>query len=163
KLSDDCWKNAAELPLLGAEKPASGSQRSLALLCHDAAYLYLAASLPRAPGVRTDRPRKEPRRYDEDLSDFDRLTLLLDVDRDRVTYFKFSIDQSGCTNDACWHDQSWNPAGWFVAVDGDDTHWRLEAAIPFSELAPRPPGRGAAWGVGVVRSIPAVGWESWTQ
>lgn len=159
-LSDNCWQDAAEMPLNDANK---GGGRSLAMLCHDGEYLYLAVSLPRAAGVRTDGPTQAARRYDEDLADFDRVTLCLDVDRDRVTYFGFSIDQRGCTSESCWHDRSWNPAGWIVAVDADDTHWRLEAAIPFAELTPRPPEAGSAWGVAVVRTIPAVGWQSWTQ
>lgn len=159
-LSDACWQDAVEMPLADADK---GAGRSLAMLCYDGEYLYLAASLPRAAGVRTDGPTESPRRYDEDLTDFDRVALCLDVDRDRVTYFNFSIDQRGCTSESCWHDRSWNPAGWIVAVNADETHWRFEAAIPFAELVPRPPETGAAWGIAVVRTIPAVGWQSWTQ
>ncbi len=159
-LSDPCWQNASELPLSDANQRG---ERSLAMLCHDGEYLYLAASMPRAAGVRTDGPIQGARRYDEDLTDYDRVTLCLDVDRDRVTYFSFSIDQRGCSSDSCWHDRSWNPPGWVIFVDADETHWRLEAAIPFAELTPRPPEAGAAWGVAVIRTIPAVGWQSWTQ
>jgi hypothetical protein len=132
------------------------------MLCYDDEYLYLAASVPRAAGVRADGPVAD-RHYDDDLADFDRVTFYLDTDRDRVTYFSFTIDQRGCTNEACWQDRTWNPPGCAVKVDADERQWRLEAAIPFSELSSRPPARGAAWGVGVVRTIPALGRQSWTQ
>jgi hypothetical protein len=38
----------------------------------------------------------------------------------------------------------------------------MEAAIPFDELGPLAPKAGAAWGLGVLRTVPAVGWQSWT-
>lgn len=163
RLADDCWRNAPEMVLGIAERDAASDERPRAMLCYDDRYLYVAATLPRAAGVRTDGPSREPRRYDDDLDDFDRLTLFLDVDRDRVTYFSFTIDQRGCTSEACWQDKSWNPRGWFVAVDADGKNWRLEAAIPFGEIVPQAPQRGTAWGVGLVRTTPAVGRQSWTQ
>jgi hypothetical protein len=131
-------------------------------LCYDNEYLYFAASLPRAKGVRTDGPIDRERRHDEDLADFDRVLVSLDVDRDYVTAFHFAVDQRGCTADSCCHDASWNPR-WFVAVAGDGTHWRLEAAIPLEELTPAVPQRGTGWALGITRIIPAVGIESWTQ
>jgi photosystem II stability/assembly factor-like uncharacterized protein len=162
-LSDECWQNAAELTLTSSGRSAgSDEDAALAMLCHDDEYLYLAGSVPRAAGVRRDGPAAE-RHYDDDLADFDRITFHLDTDRDRVTYFSITVDQRGCTNEACWQDRSWNPPGCFVKVDADERQWRLEAAIPFAELSSHPPARGAAWGVGVVRTIPAVGWQGWTS
>ncbi|MGQ0633355.1 MAG: YCF48-related protein [Planctomycetaceae bacterium] len=161
KLTEGCWHEAAELHLSDPARDALDTAKPLVMLCYDAKHLYLAGSLPRVPGVRTDRPATE-RSYDQDLNDFDRVTMYLDIDRDRVTWFRFAIDQRGCTNDSCWHDASWNPR-WFVAVDADEKRWSFEAAIPFEELGPLPPNRTTAWGLGLVRTIPAVGWEGWTQ
>jgi hypothetical protein len=162
-LSDECWQNSAELTLARGGQPAeSDGGGALAMLCHDDEYLYLAASIPRAPGVRSDGPVAE-RHYDDDLTDFDRVTFHFDTDRDRVTFFSFTVDQRGCTNESCWQDRSWNPQGCFVKVDADQRQWRVEAAIPFSELTFRPPATGDAWSVGVTRTIPAVGWQSWTE
>ena len=50
-----------------------------------------------------------------------------------------------------------------MAVSGDNTHWRIEAAIPIDELTPFVPQRGTGWAVGITRIIPAVGVESWPQ
>src|SRR5262249_44897428 len=90
-LADVCWQNAEELTLHQGE--AGRGNRSLAMICRDDEYLYLAASFPRVAGMRMDGPTQGKRRYDEDLTDFDRVTIYLDTDRDRVTYFSFSIDQ----------------------------------------------------------------------
>jgi photosystem II stability/assembly factor-like uncharacterized protein len=161
-LSDDCWQDAMETTLRRspADKPGAPGQ-PLVMLCRDEKYLYFGASVPRIDGMRTDGPVDRPRQYDEDLADFDRISLIIDVDRDYTTYFSLTIDQRGCTNDACWGDATWNPR-WYVAADGDDTHWRVEVAIPLEELSPEPPATGGAWGVGILRTIPAVGVQSWT-
>ena len=132
------------------------------MLCYDAEFLYFAASLPRAAGTRTDGAVERDRRHDEDLADFDRVLLSLDVDRDYVTCYQFAIDQRGCTAESCWNDASWNPR-WFVAVAGDSSYWSLEAAIPLDALTPYLPQGGSGWAVGVTRIIPAVGLESWTK
>ena len=162
-LSDRCWRDAAELPLLPSKKDRrEGKRQALAMLCYDAEFLYFAASVPRANGVRTDGPVTENRRHDEDLDDFDRILFSFDTDRDYVTAFHFAVDQRGCTAEACWNDPSWNPR-WFVAAGGDKSHWQIEAAIPLDELTPITPQRGIAWGLGITRIAPAVGVESWTQ
>jgi hypothetical protein len=49
----------------------------------------------------------------------------------------------------------WNPQ-WYVAVDSDETAWRIEAAIPFSELVSRPAKPGDLWTVRMRRILPGV-------
>ncbi len=160
-LSDACWENGFALPLKAAPQSADEGAAQ-AYVCYDAEYVYFAARLPRVEGVRTDGPFEGQRRHDEDLSDFDRVVLSLDVDRDYVSSFNLAVDQRGCTHDSCWYDDSWNPR-WFVAVMGDAAEWRVEAAIPLDELAPYIPGKGVVWSLGVTRIIPAVGLESWSH
>jgi len=162
-LSDPCWQNAQEIPLT-AESDLSerNPQRPFALLAYDEQYLYFAASLPRKPDTPKDKPLNEGRDYDADLSHFDQVRLLLDVDRDHATYYSFTFDQRGWTNDACWEDTTWNPK-YFVQAHADDKSWRVEVAIPWRELVPNAPARNDVWNVGVVRTVPAVGLESWTH
>ena len=162
-LSDACWESADELPLTAT--PAgrvAGNDHSFAMLCHDREYLYIAASVARHPAAPADPPLRDPRSRDADLGDFDRVSLLLDVDRDYATYYHFAVDQRGQTNDDCWGDPTWNPR-WFVSVRAGATHWRLEAAIPLSELSPQPPSRNEVWNVGISRTIPAVKQETWSH
>ena len=161
-LSDPCWQRANELHLKGIDTDGDPDRLPLVMLCCDEEYLYLGASLPYVEGTRRDRPSDEARQYDEEVIDFDRLTFYLDTDRDRMTCFALTIDQRGKTNDSCANDRTWNPR-WIVVVEADSTHWRIEAAIPFDELGPFTPGAGAAWGLGVVRTVPAVGWQTWTE
>ena len=52
------------------------------------------------------------------LAPFDRVCLLLDVDRDYSTYYHLQIDQRGCTREDCWGDVTWNPK-WYVAVHSE--------------------------------------------
>jgi hypothetical protein len=161
-LTDACWKAAAELPLAGHEDRPDEGRSASAFVCYDAEYFYFAATLPRAPGMRNDGPGDSERRHDEDLSEFDRVLLSLDIDRDYVTSYTFAVDQRGRTSESCWNDASWNPH-WFVAVAGDKLQWSIEAAIPIGELTPFVPQRGSAWALGITRIIPAVGVQSWTR
>ncbi len=162
-LSDPCWENAQEIPLTdGSEQSERSADRPFALLVYDDAFLYFAARFPRVPDTPEDRPLNEGRSHDADLSHFDRVTLLLDVDRDHATYYSFAFDQRGWTTDSCWDDPTWN-AKYFVQAGGDDKSWRVEVAIPLSELTPQPPRRNDVWNVGIVRTIPAVGQHAWTH
>jgi len=40
------------------------------------------------------------------LEPFDRVSILLDLDRDYATYFQLQVDQRGAVRDDCWGDQS---------------------------------------------------------
>lgn len=163
-LSDKCWLDADELPLrhVSETDPESRLVYPFGMLAYDSKFLYFAASIPRVPGTRADGPVCEGRDHDADLSPFDRISLYLDLDRDYATYYALHIDQRGWTAESCWEDAAWNPQ-WYVAADADETHWRVEIAIPMEELAARPPTRHAVWAVGLVRTVPTVGLQSWTH
>ena len=162
-LSDECWQTADEWTLTN-RSPATmpESNAPLVLLARDAEYLYLAASVPRIDGQSQDPPKTAGRTHDADLRRHDRLTLRLDTDRDYATWYEFQVDQRGWTAESCWEDAGWNPE-WFVAADGDATHWRIEIAIPWSALTAKPPTPGAAWGLSLERTAPAVGRQCWTR
>jgi len=51
----------------------------------------------------------------------------------------------------------------YIATDADDERWRIEGAIPFSELVPRPPKAGEQWNLAILRTVPAVRLESWSH
>jgi hypothetical protein len=161
-LSEECWQKADQLPLRwSAPETVQTASVPIAYLSRDAEYLYFAATVPRVPGTPADRPVYEGRHHDADLSRFDRITLYLDLDRDYATHYTLHIDQRGWVAESCWQDASWNPQC-FIAVEADEAAWSIEAAIPFSELAPQPPQRRTTWAVGIVRTIPTIGIQSWT-
>ena len=159
-LSDVCWQQAEELALTQSGAAGKAAAKTMVFVCYDDEYLYWAGSVPRDPGVRSDRPTGKGRKHDGAGDEFDRVTLSLDVDRDYHTSYQLTIDQRGETSDRCLQDAGWNPR-WIVAIDADETHWRFEAAIPWSELTPLLPGPDTAWALGCVRTIPAVGVASW--
>lgn len=178
--SEDCWQQSQEVHL-GISDAAGRDQRSveptsahnqvdaasaasdsqgLVMLAYDTEFLYIAASLPRHPEASPDPPQTTGRTHDADLSRHDTLSLALDVDRDYATWYELHVDQRGWTRDRCWEDAGWNPQ-WYVAVQGDDRRWRIEAAIPWQELTERPPLPQEAWGISLVRVIPAVATYGW--
>jgi hypothetical protein len=175
-LSDECWTVAKELRVAGPPKAAAKPSEELATLdvapdrdltgsafcmvAYDGAYLYLAASAPRHASLPREAPSYAGRPYDADLDAFDRLSFSLDINRDYQSAYRFDVDQRGWTRDAMWTNQAWNPK-WHVACNADESAWRIEAAINWTELCPQPPLPGTVMALGVTRTMPAVGRQSW--
>jgi hypothetical protein len=131
------------------------------MLVHDEQYLYLAIQCRQAPGARYEAT-SERRPRDPDLSQHDRVDIFLDLDRDYATYYRLTIDHRGWAADAICGQRSWNPK-WFVAAQTVDGVWIAEAAIPLTELkATIVPGK-TIWALGLQRTVPGVGFQSWTM
>jgi hypothetical protein len=105
---------------------------------------------------------KGSRTRDADLTAHDRIDLLLDVDRDYATYYRLTIDHRGWTRDACWGDNTWDPT-WYVASESSADRWVVEAAIPLSALSATRPESKHVWNVGLQRTVPGVGFQSWSH
>jgi hypothetical protein len=186
KLDDDCWNQALPVHLattagdLGTEfgckeaierehkekgKPnVAALQNALAegtraAFAFDDENLYVAVACRHPVGMRKETLDKRTR--DMDLRAFDRVSILIDLDRDYQTYYQLQIDQRGAVAEDCWGDKSWNPK-WFVAVHADETGWTAEAAIPLSELTGDPVAPGKLWAVNVVRTVPGKGVQAWS-
>lgn len=162
-LSDSCWQEAKEIPLSESATSLQGdAPHAFVMLAYDANCLYVAASVPRVRTLPTDRPKTLGRKHDEDLTRYDRIALLLDVDRDFASWYTIEIDQRGCVAESCCDDARWNPS-LSVAAAGDDERWRIEVAVPLRELVARPPRGGEGWGLALLRTAPAVRLESWSH
>jgi hypothetical protein len=156
------------------------------MLAYDDKYLYLAAQCrepPRATGSASATPgsagatpaspggdgagqpsgnrEEKVRPRDGDLSAYDRVEFMFDIDRDFATYYHLAVDRRGWTFDRCWEDPTWDPP-WFVATRRDAGTWTVEAAIPLKELTGEPPKTGDVWALGLQRVVPGVGFQSWT-
>lgn len=173
KLDEPFWQTADLLRLRGRESLATvnstkganadvakESRPPIVTLAHDAENLYVAVCCPKAQTVDY-QVDKRPRPRDADLTQHDRITLRLDVDRDFATWFELTVDHRGWTRDECWGDSHWDPK-WYVAAAEDEASWIIEAAVPLSALVAQPPAPKDVWAIGVRRTIPQVGYQSWS-
>jgi photosystem II stability/assembly factor-like uncharacterized protein len=171
KLDDSCWQGVQPLTLntvageleTAVKRDQAGKLSSeyttTAWFVCDAEYLYIAVHCTHPIGKRV--PPVEKRGRDMDLRGFDRVSILLDLDRDYQTYFHLQIDQRGCLAEDCWGDSSWNPQ-WFVAIASDESSWTAEAAIPMKELIAKAPAPGTTWAANVTRIVPGKGLQAWS-
>ncbi len=164
KLDDDCWKNAKAMPLKvtapADEVKAFGEQyKTESMFSYDDRYLYIALRCDHPTGKKVEPVAKRTR--DADLRGHDRVDILLDMDRDYQTYYRFQIDHRGALAEDCWGDKGWNPK-YHVAFHSADTGWTAEIAIPLTELTADKPSHGKTWAVNVSRFVPGAGVQSWS-
>jgi photosystem II stability/assembly factor-like uncharacterized protein len=158
-LDDACWADAQPLVLRDAAGDTAAGNATRAWLAYDAEYLYVAVQCQHPAGQAAPPVAKRTR--DADLSRFDRVGILLDLDRDYQTCFHLQIDQRGAVAEDCWGDRTWNPR-WFVASKSGPDGWTAEAAIPLRELTGDAPTVGKAWACNVVRVLPGRGVQAWS-
>jgi photosystem II stability/assembly factor-like uncharacterized protein len=158
-LDDDCWRGAKPILLQNAVGETAKEYPTEAWLAYDKEYLYLALRCRHPEGHFV--PPVKVRPHDADLRPYDRVSLLLDLDRDYSTYFHLQVDQRGCVCEDCWGDRTWDPR-WFVAVKSDKTSWQIEAAIPLVELTGDVVTVGRAWAFNVVRMLPGRGVQAYS-
>jgi hypothetical protein len=167
-LEDGCWQGVRPVTLGNAVGKTVGENKedkpeeeypTEVWLAYDQDFLYLACRCRHPAGKQVPPVKVRPR--DADLRPYDRVSLLLDLDRDYSTYFHLQVDQRGCVCEDCWGDVSWNPR-WFVAVRSEEDHWQVEAAIPLSELTGERISVGRAWACNVVRVLPGRGVQAWS-
>jgi tetratricopeptide (TPR) repeat protein len=159
QLDDECWQAGKPLALVNAAGDTLADNPTEVRLAYDKEYLYLAVRCFHPAGKKAE-PVKE-RGRDADLRGHDRVSVLLDLDRDYSTCFHLQIDQRGCVSEDCWGDKTWDPR-WFVKVHAEDTNWVAEAAIPLMQLSGDNIINGRAWAFNVVRTLPGRGVQAWS-
>lgn len=159
KLDDACWSNASVLTLDYRVGRLETLDQTQVRWGFDSEYIYIAIDCRHAAGRHV--PKSEHRRRDEDLTRFDRVSILLDIDRDYQSCFHLQVDQRGCVFEECWGDATWDPK-WFVAHSSNETGWIIEAAMPLAELTSELPSARTAWACQVTRIMPGRGLQSWS-
>ena len=154
KLDDLCWKEARPVTLQDASGKTRAAWPTEARVSYDRDFLYVAVRCGHPPGKGTAAAQTRTR--DGDLRQHDRVSILLDLDRDYATCFHLQVDASGCVAEDCWGDRTWDPR-WFVAIHRDETAWVLEAAIPRHALSADHITPGRTWAANVVRVLPGQG------
>jgi hypothetical protein len=158
-------KDAIEQKVMGtARKPDPAalaealSAGTRAAFAYDEEHLYIAVVCRHPAGMQKDKVEK--RTHDMDLRAHDRVSILIDLDRDYQTCYQLQIDQRGAVAEDCWGDRTWNPK-WYVMVNPEETGWTAEVAIPLSELTGDVVTTGKLWAVNVVRTVPGRGVQAW--
>jgi photosystem II stability/assembly factor-like uncharacterized protein len=159
KFDDPCWKGLQPLPMDNAVGETAKEYPTKAWLAYDQEFLYIALRCEHPAG--RGLPSVKNRARDANLDPYDRVSILLDLDRDYATYFQLQVDQRGCVREDCWDDLTWDPR-WFVAVHSTDDAWQIEAAIPLAELTSERIRPNAAWAINVVRTLPGRGVQAWS-
>lgn len=152
-LDDDCWQAAKPVTLKEASGKMGKDYATEVRLAHDREFVYVAVRCAHPEGESTPAAQ---RTRDGDLRKNDRISILLDLDRDYSTCFHLQVDASGCVAEDCWGDRSWSPR-WFVAIHREKRAWTLEAAIPRDALTGDFITPGQAWAANVVRVLPGKG------
>ena len=136
KLDEPFWNKADRLRLRGEANQSKTPSGDEVQLAYDAQFLYIAIHCHKATNIDY-APDNTPRPHDADLTQHDRVTLRLDVDRDYTTAFELTVDNRGWTHDACCGDATWDPT-WYVAAASDENWWTIEAAIPRQRISRSP-------------------------
>lgn len=160
KLEEGVWQTAERIALVSAVRDDADWPATM-LIARDVEYLYIGFHC-RKPAGAVYTPADGIRHRDLALVDEDRVELHLDLDRDRGVSYHLLVDHRGDVRDRLWNDATWNPK-WHLATAGDAESWSCEAAIPWLELTENPPAPGSAWLVGAERTVPRVGFQSWTH
>ncbi len=159
KLDDECWKDIKPVKLLDAVGSTLKDHPTEMRMTHDRDFIYLAVRCGHPAGKTT--PPASKRERDQDLRQHDRISFMLDLDRDYSTCFHFQIDARGCVAEDCWGDSKWDPR-WFVAIHREESAWTAEIAIPLVALTSNHFISGTAWATNVVRVLPGRGVQAFS-
>ncbi|HTU17210.1 MAG TPA: hypothetical protein VMG10_04050, partial [Gemmataceae bacterium] len=105
KLDEACWQSKTSKLQNAAGNPGKEFAAEVRF-AYDYEFLYLAVKCTH-PADRYAPPVK-PRTRDADLRGHDRVSILLDLDRDYCTCYHLQVDQRGCVCEDCWGDKSWD-------------------------------------------------------
>jgi len=164
KLHEAIWQSSIHTNNLISSSVYSGGRKlttkpDFIMLAHDEAFLYVGINCQKIKGNFYDT-RKEARKRDANLGQRDRVELLIDVDRDYRSAFKFVVDHRGWVNESCAGSVGWDPQ-WYVSQSEDATSWTIEAAIPLSGISNREIDSKTTWAIQTSRRMFSSGnlWE----
>ena len=160
RLDDAVWQRAKPVALRSSlhddlHWPAS------VMLAHDDEFLYIAIRCRRPPGARYEAAAG-PRVRKSDLSAHDRVDVLIDLDRDFATYYRLTIDHRGWTTTPVVATPRGTPPGTWPPVR-PGTSGRPRRPFRCAQLSGgKPASAEAVWAIGLQRTVPGVGFQSWT-
>ena len=120
---DTCWQSANTLRLRSENAQGYVAQTEVRL-AFDHEWLFMWVQCVRDPAIDRQEPVSR-REHDNNLVGAERIRIVIDTDRDRMTAFQFEIDQRGLTRESCWGLSQWNPK-WFIAQHHAESTWSSE-------------------------------------
>ena len=137
RFDDPCWRGAL---------PTAGSDRAFRC-AYDEQFVYFAImsrpsnhdSEPNAASANGSAPAR-----DHDLTESDRLELMIDTDADLLTAFNLQMSVDGRTNDSVDGYAHWQPT-WYVASQNTVHAVQTEIAIMRRDLSDLPIVAGQSW------------------
>lgn len=159
KFDDACWEGVRGTLLHNSVGESQKTHQTEVRFAYDEEFFYVALRCTHPEEFHVPAAKERPR--DADLRGFDRVSIMLDLDRDYSTYFHLQVDQRGCVAEDCWGDKRWNPK-WFVAVRSSKNSWNIEGAIPLQQLTGSRVSLGTTWACNVVRTLPGRGVQAFS-
>jgi hypothetical protein len=156
-LNDSIWYAASHITTFTQREPNEGKTASEATdvaFAFDTHNLYIGI---RCYDSKVDQLIANEMRYDVDLSENDRIEILLDTFNDGRNAFFFSTNPLGVQRDGLVRNEGenlnwdWNGV-WFCSTQIDSLGWTAEFAIPFRTLRFDENGPGE-WGMNIGRFI----------
>lgn len=156
-VDDTVWALAARITSFTQREPEEGkpaSESTVVSFAFDTHNLYIGV---RCQDSKVGQIVANEMRYDADLSENDRVEIILDTFNDGRNAFSFSVNPAGAQRDGLVRNEGenlnwdWNGV-WFCATRIDSSGWSAELAIPFRTLRFDEGGPGV-WGMNVGRYI----------
>ena len=156
-LTDSVWIPASRITTFFQREPNEGllaTESTNVVITFDTHNLYIGI---RCYDSKVDQIVANEMRYDVDLSENDRIEILLDTFNDGRNAFFFSTNPLGVQRDGLVRNEGenlnwdWNGV-WFCATQIDSFGWTAEFAIPFRTLRFDENGPGE-WGLNIGRFI----------
>ncbi len=153
-LSDPAWQGVPALgPLFKLGKTTPAGQQTTVQVGHDATNLYLGITCWEAH-MNGMLAEYEPKDRDGNVFLDDSVEIFLQPYPNIMWHLAFNplgaqYDARGLTAET--ENRGLN-LPWTVAVQRKANRWTAEVAIPFSALAPDPPGSAANWGFNICRN-----------
>jgi len=154
---DPCWENTAACTgFVGVRSLAPAQSGTTVRLCYDDRNLY-ALFVCEEPILSVAQQRRHEfvakvNERDSDVYRDDSVIMLLDSANTGQQAFELTINSLGTIADArcpgpdLWEsrDIRWNSSAHAAGTTGDGV-WNVEVAVPFADLAAKPPAAGDVW------------------
>ena len=164
RLRDSAWRSGLCSPhdlTEAARTTATEAQATSARITYDTERLYISVV---CPGPPPDAPATAPDgRPVTGLADVDHVEVILDIDRDFASTYRFAVDARGRRTDSCLDCEPWH-GPWTAQTAAREDGWSVEIALPFETLGSWDRGHpkaGDTWRLNVVRHRPGLPVLAW--